>query len=184
MHPAHDASHPWPAASGAGHEERRVGCRGAPGSASRAGILARANRSPEGRRGSYRFLVRNSWRCAVHGEAPRSPGAQLPCQPQTQVMVWSRWTYVSMTCFSGTSSTGTAERSGEAGGRPFTRISWQRNPHGGRRGPRIMPDLADSCTGTNSVCRASALYEPAVDHVIDLDRLCDERGFGREVDQV
>jgi hypothetical protein len=65
-------------------------------------------------------LVRNSCRCAVHGDAPRSPGAQLPCQPQTHVMVCSRWTYVSMTCFRGRSSTGTAERRGWAGDRPFT----------------------------------------------------------------
>ena len=97
---------------------------------------------------SYRFFVRNSWRCAVQGDAPRSPGAQLPCQPQTQVIVWSRWTYVSMTCLNGTSSVRAggrsgeldrsaepgrsdepvrdgSELSGEAGGRPFTRgISW------------------------------------------------------------
>ena len=40
---------------------------------------------------TQRFLVRNSDRWAVHSEPPRSFAAELPCQPQTQVIVCSRW---------------------------------------------------------------------------------------------
>src|SRR5215210_5482049 len=44
-----------------------------------------------------------------------------------------------MTCLSGTSSTGTAERSDEAGGRPFTRFSPRTNPAQIRRGRDYAP---------------------------------------------
>ena len=42
---------------------------------------------------SYFRLVRNWFRWIVQSELPVAFVAQLPCQPQTQVIVWSRCLY-------------------------------------------------------------------------------------------
>ena len=71
-------------------ERRLAGCEA---------TVARDCRS-EGREGCaarYFRLVRNWFRCVVQSEPPVAFVAQLPCQPQTQVIVCSRCLYWSMT---------------------------------------------------------------------------------------
>src|SRR5215203_5853905 len=64
----------------------------------------------------YRFLPRTSKRWAVHSEPPRSSVAELPCQPQVQVMVCAWCLYSSITCLKGSTVVGDL-----TGGRLFTR---------------------------------------------------------------
>ncbi len=66
------------------------------------------------RAAAYRFLPRTSNRCAVHSEPPRSIVAELPCQPQVQVIVWAWCLYSSITCLNGSLA-----MTGLTGGRLF-----------------------------------------------------------------
>src|SRR5215203_2076554 len=90
----------------------------------------------------YRFLPRTSNRCAVHSEPPRSSVAELPCQPQVQVMVCAWCLYSSITCLKGSTVVGDL-----TGGRLFTRTPARYELHAeSGRGPLILLDCVDSCT--------------------------------------
>src|SRR5579859_1431220 len=69
-----------------------------------------------GRRDGQRRLPRTASRCEVHSDVCPSLVAELPCQPHTHVTCWSRCTYVSMTCLSGSSAT----KADDFGGFGFT----------------------------------------------------------------
>src|SRR5258705_5180576 len=82
----------------------------------------------------YFRLVRNWFRGIVQWELPVAFVAQLPCQPQTQVIVWSRCLYWSMTCRSGSGSPVREAGRDRESGRPFTGTPGHLGPRQGTRG--------------------------------------------------
>ena len=74
----------------------------------------RVGRGQVGPSAGQRFLPRTSNRWAVHSEPPRSIVAELPCQPQVQVIVCAWCLYSSITCLNGsTVGDGGLERAGD-----------------------------------------------------------------------
>ena len=62
------------------------------GTVTEEGLTVRAPASAR-----YLRFVRNWLRCVVQSDPPVEFVAQLPCQPHTHVIVWSRCLYWSMT---------------------------------------------------------------------------------------
>ena len=67
----------------------------------RTGRPGSVDRGPRRERASSASCREPRSRWAVHSEPPRSIVAELPCQPQVQVIVWAWCLYSSMTCLNG-----------------------------------------------------------------------------------